>query len=100
MKQLFFGLLVVALIFVPLERIFALHRSQKVFRKGWATDIIHFLLNRFLTDVGLFVIVGPVILFLHFVVSAKFQAAVAAQPRLLQFLEAVLIAERSEEHTS
>lgn len=91
--RFFFGLFVAALIFIPLERVFALHREQRIFRKGWATDIVHFLFNRFLIDIGLFVIVGPVILFLHFIISAKFQAAVAAQPRILQFFEAVLIAD-------
>jgi len=91
--RFFFGLFVAALIFIPLERVFALHREQKIFRKGWATDIVHFLFNRFLIDIGLFVIIGPVILFLHFIVSAKFQAAVAAQPRILQFIEAVFIAD-------
>jgi len=86
MKQLFFGLLVVALHLCSLERIFALHRSQKVFRKGWATDIIHFLLNRFLTDVG-FRYRRSRNPLSAFCCQCEFQAAVAAQPRLLQFLK-------------
>jgi hypothetical protein len=39
------GLLLTALIFVPLERVLALHREQKVFRRGWLNDVIYLLLN-------------------------------------------------------
>jgi sterol desaturase/sphingolipid hydroxylase (fatty acid hydroxylase superfamily) len=87
-----FGLLVGAAIFIPLERLFALRRDQKIFRKGWRTDLFHFLFTRTLSEVATFVFIGSLILLLHWLVSPTLQAAVAAQPRLLQFGEAVLIA--------
>lgn len=43
-----FGLLGLAIIFVPLERLFALHR-QRVFRAGWATDVVHLVVNNVLS---------------------------------------------------
>ncbi|HZS48765.1 MAG TPA: sterol desaturase family protein [Blastocatellia bacterium] len=92
----FFGFIVAVVIFVPLERIFALRKEQKVFRKGWRTDIIHFLINRFLTDIGLVIVFGSLLIFLHFLVNTKFQTAVAGQPHLLQFLEAVFLADLGE----
>lgn len=87
-----YGLVVGALIFIPLERLFALRPQQKVFRRGWRADIVHFLFTRTLSDVATFVFVGAIILLLHWVISPSFQAAVAAQSRLLQFAEAVVIA--------
>ena len=87
-----YGLIVGALIFIPLERIFALRKDQKIFRPGWRTDIIHFLLTRTVADVCTLVLVGSLIFVAHWLVSSEFQAAVASQNRALQFLEAVLVA--------
>ncbi len=89
-KQLFVFFLFFA-IFAPLERFFALRREQRLFRHGWRTDVVHFLLNRFLIDAGTFVIVVLLMVFWHWAVSPAFQASVASQPFLLQFVEAVLI---------
>lgn len=89
-KQLFVFFLFSA-IFVPLERFFALRRDQKVFRSGWRTDVIHFLINRFLIDAGSFVSVVLLMIFWHWAISASFQAMVAAQPGWLQFIEALVI---------
>jgi hypothetical protein len=36
--QLVFGFLVAVAIFVPLERVFALRRDQKVLHRGWRSD--------------------------------------------------------------
>jgi sterol desaturase/sphingolipid hydroxylase (fatty acid hydroxylase superfamily) len=90
--EVVYGLIVGALIFIPLERIFALHRTQKIFRRAWLTDIAHFLFTRTLANIATIVFVGAAILLLHSLVSPHFQAAVASQSRVLQFLEALLIA--------
>lgn len=89
-KQIFI-LFLFFVIFTPLERYFALRREQKIFREGWRTDVLHFLLNRFLIDGGTLVLIVLLMVFWHFVISADFQARVAAQPFPLQFIEAVLI---------
>jgi sterol desaturase/sphingolipid hydroxylase (fatty acid hydroxylase superfamily) len=91
-RNVVYGLVVGALIFVPLERLFALRPQQKVFRRGWRADVIHFLFTRTLSEVATFVVVGALILMLHWVVSPTFQAAIASQGRLPQFVEAVFIA--------
>jgi hypothetical protein len=51
--RLLTGLLVLFVIFVPLEKLFAI-RPQKVFRKGWVTDTAHFLVNEGLRKILLF----------------------------------------------
>ncbi|MBS1796646.1 MAG: sterol desaturase family protein [Acidobacteria bacterium] len=78
-------------IMTPLERLFALRREQKIFRAGWRTDVVHFLVDRFLIDAGSAVLILILMVFWHWIVSPDFQAGVAAQPFLLQFFEAVLV---------
>lgn len=85
------ALFILFVVFTPLERIFALHREKKIFRKGFRTDIFHFLFNRFLTDIGTFIAVVGIAVSLSWLVSKEFQGLVASQPFWLQFLEAVLI---------
>jgi sterol desaturase/sphingolipid hydroxylase (fatty acid hydroxylase superfamily) len=84
--------IIVLVVFVPFERLFALRR-QRVFRKGWLTDLAHFFVSYFLVQVGVFLVFVLMTLLLGWAVSPGFQASVAAQPGWLQFLEAFLIAE-------
>jgi sterol desaturase/sphingolipid hydroxylase (fatty acid hydroxylase superfamily) len=87
-----FGLIVGALIFIPLERLFTLRKEQRVFRKGWRTDLIHFLLTRTISEACGFLFIAILIFSLHWMVSPHFQALVATQSGLLQFMEAFVIA--------
>src|SRR5687768_15996443 len=91
--NVFAAFVIVLVVFVPFERLFALRR-QRVFRKGWLTDLAHFFVSYFLVQVGVFLVFVLLTLLLGWaVVSPGFQASVAAQPGWLQFLEAFLIAE-------
>ena len=47
-----FGIALLFLLFVPIEKLFALRRDQKVFRKGLFTDLTHLLVNNLLITVG------------------------------------------------
>lgn len=87
----FFALFIFFIIFTPLEYLFALRKEQKFFREGWLTDVLHFLLNRFLIDGGSFVVIVILAVSWRWIINPEFQARVAAQPFLLQFFEAILI---------
>ncbi|HEV2993858.1 MAG TPA: sterol desaturase family protein [Acidimicrobiia bacterium] len=50
------GIAVLFLLFVPLEKVFAL-RPQRVFRRGFLTDLTHLLVNNLLITVGVLVAV-------------------------------------------
>jgi sterol desaturase/sphingolipid hydroxylase (fatty acid hydroxylase superfamily) len=89
----FLALIILIAVFVPLERFFALHPEQRIFRKGWKTDLVHFFANGFLTQALLVVVVIALAILLRKMVSTDFHALVASQPRWLQFLEAVLVAD-------
>jgi sterol desaturase/sphingolipid hydroxylase (fatty acid hydroxylase superfamily) len=86
------ALLVLALIFVPLERIFSL-RPSPILRRGWRTDVAHFFASHLLEQVALVAAVVTVIGLLEPLVSTSLQDRVAAQPVGLQVLEALLIIE-------
>ena len=95
MKEIFgqfIALFIFFVIFTPLERLFTLRKEQKVFRASWQTDIIHFMLNRFLTDVGSFIVIVALAISLRWLVNPNIQNFVSSQAGWLQFAEAILIA--------
>ena len=49
--QIIKGFIILACIFIPLEKIFALH-NQKVFRFGWKTDATYFFTGHFIGRLG------------------------------------------------
>jgi sterol desaturase/sphingolipid hydroxylase (fatty acid hydroxylase superfamily) len=91
-SQLAVGLVVLAAIFVPMERVFALN-TQPIFRKGWRTDAVHFVVNNLLTTLLLIVAVVTAGTVLTAAVPGSLRAAVAHQPIPLQVGEAFLLAE-------
>jgi sterol desaturase/sphingolipid hydroxylase (fatty acid hydroxylase superfamily) len=85
-------LLVLGLIFVPLERLFAL-RKQRIFRQGWQTDLQHFFVSHAGVQLLSFAVLIPAQTLFSWAVSFDFQARVAAQPVWMQFIEILLAAD-------
>lgn len=77
-------ILITCLVFVPLERLFALHKEQKVFRRGWANDLIFLLLNGFLIKLGLLAVIAASVYAAAWIVPASFQATVGGLPYWIQ----------------
>ena len=78
-----FGLKVIFitfLVFVPLERLFALHPQQKVFRRGWGNDLIFLFLNGMLTKLGLLAVIVATMFAAERIVPASLQAAIGGLP--------------------
>jgi sterol desaturase/sphingolipid hydroxylase (fatty acid hydroxylase superfamily) len=90
-----FGMVVLFAIFVPMEKLFALH-PRKFRRDRWKSDAVHFVVNNMLITVGLVVALVIGVVALHWAVNPGLQAAVAGQPALVQFLEAVLLADTAQ----
>jgi sterol desaturase/sphingolipid hydroxylase (fatty acid hydroxylase superfamily) len=82
-------LLVLAMVFVPVEGLFPL-RPQRVFRRGWQTDIKHFFVSHAGVQLLSFAALIPAQVLFSWAVRLEFQRAVAAQPLWLQFVEIVL----------
>lgn len=87
------ALLVLGVLFVPLERLFPLRRAQSVLRRGWQTDVAHFFGSHLLEQLALVLAVGGVLTILEPLVSPRVQDAVAAQPLACQLAEALLVTE-------
>jgi sterol desaturase/sphingolipid hydroxylase (fatty acid hydroxylase superfamily) len=86
-----FGLAILAVIFIPLERMFALH-PRRVLRQGWRTDLVHYLVNGAALKVSLVVAVVAVGGALRVFVPAPLRMAVGASPGWVQIVAGLAIA--------
>src|SRR4051794_27477020 len=81
-----FGLkiiLITIFVFIPLERLFAMH-PQKVFRRNWGNDVIFLFVNGVLIKLGLLAFILAVIFAAAWIVPASFQAMVGGLPYWVQ----------------
>ncbi|QFI67796.1 sterol desaturase family protein [Sinorhizobium alkalisoli] len=89
----FKAILIIAMIFIPLERLLPLHADQKVLRKHWLNDLIYLFLNGVLVKLGFVVLVGILLLGVRAIVPESLTALVESQPIWLQAVEVILIAD-------
>lgn len=82
-------LLVLGLVFIPMEQLFALHR-QRIFRRGWQTDLKHFFFSHAFVQLLSFASMIPAQAAFAWALQLDFQKHVAAQPLVLQFVEILL----------
>ena len=86
-------ILVIALVFVPLERITSLHPRQKILRAHWANDLIYLFLNSILIQLGLLLLTGAAMIGIRLTVPDVVGLSVRSQPLWLQAIEVVVIAD-------
>jgi lathosterol oxidase len=86
-------LLVLALVFVPLERAFARLREQRVLRAGFATDLAHFFTSHLLVQITVLLTMAPATLLFRGAALDPLHALVRQQPVWLQALEAICVAD-------
>jgi len=89
-------LLILGLLFIPMERLWSLHPDQKIFRTGWQTDLKHFFVSHAGVQLISFATMIPVQVALAWAIRFDFQQKVAAQPLVLQFFEIVVVADLAE----
>lgn len=87
------NLFFLALVFVPLERVFAKRREQKIFREGWRTDLAHFFASHVLVQLTVLLSMVPAAIFFRWALDDRFGAAISSQPLALQFIEALVLAD-------
>jgi sterol desaturase/sphingolipid hydroxylase (fatty acid hydroxylase superfamily) len=90
------SLLVLALVFVPLERLFPQHPEQGVFRFGWATDSAHFAVSHLAVQVLTLLTLWPASTVSAQLLDAPWREAIGAQPLLLQLLAIMLVADLTQ----
>jgi lathosterol oxidase len=87
------NLFFLALVFVPLERIFAKYPEQRIFRMGWRTDLAHFLASHVLVQVTVLLTMAPAAMFFNWLLESEFHGSVRSLPLVIQFLLAVILAD-------
>jgi sterol desaturase/sphingolipid hydroxylase (fatty acid hydroxylase superfamily) len=91
-----FGLKVIfvtCIVFLPLERLFALRREQKIFRRHWANDLIFLILNGLLIKLGVLLVIALTILAASQVVPSSLQTWIGGLPYWVQILAVLLLAD-------
>jgi len=90
------NVLVLALLFVPMERLFARLPAQPIFRSGWRTDLAHFAVSHLLVQITVLLTLAPAALFFAWAVRPALQRAVQSQPLILQVVEIVVVADLAQ----
>ena len=85
--------LLVAAVFVPLERLFALRKGQKILRAKWRLDLVYTFVNGALIAVGIMLLVVVAGSVFAYVVPERLRVAVSSQPFLIQLVEALVTAD-------
>ncbi len=85
-------LLLLVIIFVPLERMFAVH-PHKIFRKSLATDLGYYFLSSLLPKMLLVIPMAVFAWGLHYVVPGGLQSGVASLPLWARFGAALVVGE-------
>ncbi len=88
-------LIIVGLLFIPLERYFS-DPPFKVFRKHWKPDFLHFLFSHLLIQILSFMILWPSLRLAPLFAFESLQVWIQSQPKWLQFVEIILIADLSQ----
>jgi sterol desaturase/sphingolipid hydroxylase (fatty acid hydroxylase superfamily) len=90
--RLFIWLLLLAVIFVPLERIFALH-PQKVFRRAFLPDLAYYFLSSLLPKLILVLPMAVIGWALHYLAPIALHSRVAGMPLGTRFAASMLVGE-------
>jgi sterol desaturase/sphingolipid hydroxylase (fatty acid hydroxylase superfamily) len=84
-------LVLLALIFIPLEGFFAKNPDQKILRVGWVTDMKYFMLSHIGIQLFTFLTVMPIQYWITHLPNNPIVPFVQAQPIWLQFIELLIV---------
>jgi len=87
------AMLVIALIFIPLERLLPLHEEQSPARRHWLNDVVYLLLNGIVIKIGLLIVIGTAMLVFRQLVPVGLTQAVQSQSVWLQAVEVLVLAD-------
>ncbi|MBC8036811.1 MAG: sterol desaturase family protein [Rhizobiales bacterium] len=86
-------IILAVLVFVPLERLFALRRDQSILRSLWQLDSIYMLFNSAITGLGISVLLFTTLLLSPHLVPQEFRSWVGSQPVWVQLPVMILLAD-------
>jgi lathosterol oxidase len=89
-------LFLMALIYVPLERLWPQYPEQGTFRKEWTLDVVYFMSTHLPIQVLSFLVLLPATQATKYLGVPVLQQSIARMPWLLQFCLAVVVADVAE----
>jgi len=89
-------LLLTAVVYVPLERLWPLRPEQGTFRNQWTLDVVYFMSTHLPIQILSFLILLPAVQFAKYLSVPVLQILVARLPWFLQFFLAALVADVAE----
>src|SRR5579862_4368575 len=89
-------LLLMAIIYVPLERLWPQYPEQGTFRKDWTLDVVYFMSTHFPIQVLSFLVLLPATQAVKYLGVPALQQMIARLPWLLQFFLAIFVADVTE----
>lgn len=84
-------LIILALVFIPLEGFFAKNTEQKLLRTGWVTDMKYFMFSHIGIQLFSFLTVMPIQYWITHLPHNPIVPYVQAQPIWLQFIELLIV---------
>ena len=87
------AIIILACVFIPLERLLPLHAEQPLLRRNWANDLFYLLFNGFVIRAGSTILFGAVMALYRGYVDPADTAWVATQPIWLQVIAVMVIAD-------
>jgi sterol desaturase/sphingolipid hydroxylase (fatty acid hydroxylase superfamily) len=87
------SLLFLCLVFIPLEKAFPAKKDQKIFRKGWLTDLCYFLGQYLLWSGVVLWVLQYFSFWLDGIIPASFREKIQQQPLWLQAIEVLLLSD-------
>ncbi|MBY0494001.1 MAG: sterol desaturase family protein [Cyanobacteria bacterium] len=90
------NVLLLAALFVPMERLWPLRPQQSTFRPGWTTDSLYFLISHLFVQVTTFLILAPANAAFAALEGQAWRAAISGLPLIVQFFAVLLCADLGE----
>ena len=87
------SILLAMLVFVPLERLFALRRNQRILRKLWQLDTLYMLFNAVFVGLGIDALLFAALLFTSTLAPAEFRAWVGGRPWFVQLPVLIILSD-------
>jgi len=89
-------LLLMAIIYVPLERVWPQYPNQGTFRNEWTLDVVYFMSTHFPIQILSFLVLLPATQATKYLGMPALQQLIARMPWILQFCLAVVVADLAE----
>ncbi len=87
------NLILYSVVYLPLERLFALYPQQPVFRMGWQTDLTYFFLNTLLVQTTTLLTLSPAMILFDWAKITSLVRLVESSPLLIQVIGAIMVAD-------